>query len=74
MADELTEEEAEAARLAALVNSGAEPKRVKGDQGEVEAQSIADQIALDKYLATKKAAKKRGGGVTFKKFVPPGAD
>ncbi len=32
------------------------PKRIKGDRGEVEQHSIADQIAADKYEASKSVA------------------
>lgn len=50
------------------------PKRAKGDSAEVEQHSLPDQIAADKYLASKNATKKKGLGVTFKKLVPPGTD
>ena len=49
------------------------PKRVKGDSAEVEQHSLRDQIAADKYLASKNAVKK-GLGAVFKKLVPPGTD
>jgi hypothetical protein len=49
------------------------PKRAKGDQGEVEQHSLADQIAADRYLASKKAAKSKGSGMKISKLVPPGA-
>ena len=48
------------------------PKRARGDSGEVEQHSLKDQIAADRYLASKKAAK-RGLGVKRSKLVPPGA-
>ena len=48
------------------------PKRAKGDSGEVEQHSLPDQIAADRYLASKEAAKK-GLGVRMTKVVPPGA-
>jgi len=50
-----------------------EPKRVKGDMGEVEAHPLKDQIEADRYLASKRAASKPGGGLRFTKLVPPGA-
>jgi len=48
------------------------PKRARGDSGEMEQHSLKDQIAADRYLASKKAAK-RGLGVKRSKLVPPGA-
>lgn len=48
------------------------PARVQGDAGSVEQHSLADQIAADKYLAGKDAAKKTTRGLRFNKFVPPG--
>lgn len=48
------------------------PKRARGDSGEVEQHSLKDQIAADRYLASKEAAK-RGLGVKRSKLVPPGA-
>lgn len=49
------------------------PKRARGDSGEVEAHPLPDQIAADRYLASKKAAKAKGLGVRITKLVPPGA-
>lgn len=51
------------------------PKRVRGDEGEVEGQSLADQIAADKYLASKTASTAGASslfGMRFAKLVPPG--
>lgn len=48
------------------------PKRVRTDAGEVESQSIADQIAADKYLASRAAASQPRRGLRFNKLVPPG--
>ena len=45
---------------------------VRGDEGAVEQHSLMDQIEADRYLASKKAAKK-GLGVRLVKLVPPGA-
>ena len=48
------------------------PKRASGDAGSVEQHSLADQIAADRYLNSKKAV--NGGlGVKLTKVVPPGA-
>ena len=64
MADEITD---------AIEQAAQEPKRVKGDMGEVEAHSLRDQIEADRYLASKRAARKTGGGLRFTKLIPPGA-
>lgn len=39
------------------------PKRARGDAGEVEQHSLQDQIAADRYLAAKNAAKAKGMGL-----------
>ena len=57
----------------AIKESAKAPRRAKGDSSEVEQHSLRDQIAADKYLASKNATKKKLG-VVFKKLVPPGAD
>ncbi len=48
------------------------PKRVRGDQGEVESHSLAEQIEADRYLSSKDAVKK-GRGFRLTKISPPGA-
>ena len=50
------------------------PKRAKGDSAEMEQHPLPDQIAADRYLASKNATKKKGLGAAFKKLVPPGTD
>jgi hypothetical protein len=50
------------------------PKRAKGDSTEMEQHSLPDQIAADRYLASKNAAKKKGLGIKTSKLVPPGTD
>ena len=49
------------------------PKRAKGDAAEMEQHSLTDQIAADRYLASKKAAKTKHFGIATAKIVPPGA-
>ncbi len=49
------------------------PAKAAGDAGSVEQHKLADQIAADKYLASKEAAKSKRRGLVFNKFVPPGA-
>jgi hypothetical protein len=48
------------------------PKRAKGDSSEMEQHSLQDQIAADRYLASKGATKRKGLGAIFKKLIPPG--
>lgn len=50
-----------------------QPKKVRNGVGEVENHSLADQIALDKYLAAKTAVDNPRRGVRFSRFVPPAA-
>ena len=49
------------------------PKRASGDSGSVDQHSLKDQIAADKYLAGKDAAKNPAKAFTRVKIVPPGA-
>lgn len=49
------------------------PKRTAVDGTEVEQHSLPDQIAADRYLASKKASKLKGLAGLFRKLVPPGA-
>jgi hypothetical protein len=49
------------------------PKKAQGDAGSVEQHSLPDQIAADRYLASKKAVRSRGKGIVISKLVPPGA-
>ncbi len=64
MADEMTDQIRENAQG---------PKRARGDSGEVEQHPLPDQIAADRYLASKEAAKAKGLGVRVAKMIPPGA-
>lgn len=64
MADDLTE---------TIRENASGPAKVTGDSGSVEQHDLADQIAADKYLASKDAAKSKTRGLQFNKFVPPGA-
>ena len=56
-----------------IEQNAANPKRAKGDSLEVEQHSLADQIAADKYLASKKAAKSKGLGIKLSKLTPGGS-
>ncbi|MDZ4683602.1 MAG: hypothetical protein SH850_00850 [Planctomycetaceae bacterium] len=50
------------------------PAKAAGDSGSVEQHKLPDQIAADKYLASKEAAKSKMRGLRFNKLVPPGAE
>ena len=56
-----------------IEQNATEPKRVRGDSGEVEQHSLKDQIEADRYLASKKAVKSKGIGLRMSKMVTPGA-
>ena len=50
------------------------PAEAHGDSGGMKQHGLNDQIAADRYLESKKAAKKKGFGVALKKLIPPGTD
>ena len=50
------------------------PAKASGDSGSMEQHKLPDQIAADKYFASKAAAKSKSRGLVFNKLVPPGAD
>jgi len=54
-------------------DNAAGPKKATGDSGSVEQHALNDQIAADRYLASKKAARSRGLGIRLTKLVPPGS-
>lgn len=63
--------------LDALTASAQKPQRVKTDAGEVEAHSLADQIAADKYtraITTSRttAGRSAWGCLRGAQYVPPG--
>ena len=64
MADELED---------AIRENAQGPAKASGDAGSMEQHKLPDQIAADKYLASKDAAKSKRRGLVFNKFVPPGA-
>ena len=49
------------------------PRRASGDSGSVEQHSLSDQIAADRYLASKDAAKAKRLGIRVGRMIPPGA-
>ena len=58
---------------AAIEQNAQGPKKAQGDAGSVEQHGLQDQIAADRYLASKKAVRSRGRGIVISKLVPPGA-
>jgi len=58
----------------AIQSTATGPKRVRTDAGEVESQDIEQQIAADKYLASKAAASptNKHRGLRFNRVIPPG--
>jgi hypothetical protein len=53
-------------------DNAAGPKKASGDTGSIEQHPLADQIAADRYLASKQAARSKGLGIRLAKLVPPG--
>jgi hypothetical protein len=49
------------------------PAKASGDAGSVEQHKLSEQIAADRYLKSKEAAKSKRRGLAFNKLVPPGA-
>ncbi|MBA2480457.1 MAG: hypothetical protein H0V44_07325 [Planctomycetes bacterium] len=49
------------------------PAKASGDSGSVEQHSLGDQIAADRYLASKRAMRSKSKGIQLSKIVPPGA-
>jgi hypothetical protein len=57
----------------AIANAANGPKRVQGDEGEVEQHDLADLIEADRYLQQKAAASNGAKAMRLTKIVPPGA-
>ena len=49
------------------------PRRMRGDEGEVEEHSLPDQIEADRHLAGRRAGSTTLLGLRLRKLVPPGA-
>lgn len=65
MADELED---------AIRENAQGPAKAAGDSGSIEQHKLPDQIAADKYLASKEAVNSKRRGLVFNKLVPPGAE
>ena len=62
--------------LSDAIQTNAEgPAKASGDSGSMEQHSLPDQIAADKYLASKSAAATTGNslGIRLTKLSPPGS-
>ena len=57
----------------AITDNALGPKKAQGDSGSIEQHSLSDQIAADRYLASKQAVKTKTKGLQLSKLVPPGA-
>jgi len=53
-----------------IKENAAGPRRASGDSGSVEQHGLADQIAADKYLESKKASRSKGLGIKLVKVAP----
>ena len=58
----------------AIKENAAGPAKASGDSVSIEQHSIQDQIAADRYLASKRAANKPHRGMRFTRIIPPGAE
>jgi hypothetical protein len=56
-----------------ILDSAKNPKRVQGDAGSVEQHSLQDLIAVERFLASKKAANNTGIGIRLIKISPDGS-
>ncbi len=57
----------------AIQENATGPKKAQGDAGSVEQHGLPDQIAADRYLASKRAMTSKMKGLQLSKLVPPGA-
>ncbi|OHB60901.1 MAG: hypothetical protein A2Y12_10165 [Planctomycetes bacterium GWF2_42_9] len=55
-----------------ILENANQPAKVTSDGITVEQHSLADQIAADKYLASKTASQRKGLGIKFAKLSPSG--
>ena len=55
-----------------IITNASGPRRASGDSGSVEQHGLADQIAADKYLESKKASRAKGMGIKLAKISPGG--
>jgi len=53
-------------------DNAAGPRKASADSVSIEQHSLADQIAADKYLESKKASRAKGIGIKLAKISPGG--
>lgn len=56
-----------------IIKNANGPKSAEVDGQRVEQHTLTEQIAADKYLASKDAVKRRGSGLKFSKMTHSGA-
>ncbi len=57
----------------AIKDNAVGPASASGDAGGVQQHKLTDQIAADKYIASKDAAQGKKLGVRLVKILPPGS-
>lgn len=50
------------------------PAKASDDSGSMEQHPLPDQIAVDRYLESKKASRKKGLPIKFAKLAPSGTE
>ena len=57
----------------AIQDSATGPKRMRGDEGEIEQHDLVDQIEADRYLGSRTAVdSSKTRGLRFMRIEPPG--
>lgn len=56
----------------AITENAAGPRKASGDAGAIEQHSLADQIAADKHIESKKAMASKRLGIKLLKVSPGG--
>jgi len=56
----------------AILENALGPKKVQSDAGSVEQHSLQDQIAAERFLASKAATRRPGLGIRLMKLSPDG--
>ncbi|MDR0390373.1 MAG: hypothetical protein LBH59_00575 [Planctomycetaceae bacterium] len=57
----------------AILENARNPKRVQGDAGSVEQHSLLEQIAVERFLQSKKASQNKGLGIRMIKISADGS-
>lgn len=55
-----------------IIDNATGPKRAANETGSMEQHPITDQIAADRYIESKKAARQAGLGIKLTKISPGG--